>query len=63
MEQRQEWREKSGGVLEEAEETGAENEVEDAIEDVGEIGADGEGSCELAAGAGVARAAACWAVA
>ena len=60
MQQRREWREKSGGVLEELE-TGkavvdAEgvNEVEDGAEDVGEIDGNGEGSDEIAAGADVA---------
>jgi hypothetical protein len=56
MEQRREWREKSGGVLKEGKELeDAEevNEVEDEAEDVGEAGANCEGSHEIAAGAGV----------
>jgi len=51
MEQRREWREKSGGVLKEAEDV---DEVKEGIEDACKIGADGEGSHEIAVGAGVA---------
>ena len=64
--QRREWREKSGGVLKagkELEEVEEVNEVEDGIEDVGKIGANGEGSHEIAGGTGVATAALVWTVA
>jgi hypothetical protein len=57
MEQRREWREKSGGVLKEGKELeDAEevSEVEDEAEDVGEVGANCEGSHEIAVAAGVA---------
>jgi hypothetical protein len=66
MQQRREWREKSGGVIEEGEEAEDIEEVreaEEVAEDVGEIDANGEGSHEIAAGAGVAAAAAFWSVA
>ena len=58
MEQRREWREKSGGVLKEGKELeDAEDvnevEVEDEAEDVGEVGANCEGSHEIVVGAGV----------
>jgi hypothetical protein len=52
MEQRREWREKSGGVLKEGEELEDPEEVNEA-EDVGEAGANCEGSHEIAVGAGV----------
>jgi len=45
MEQRREWREKSGGVLKEAEDV---DEVKEGIEDAGKIGADGEGYVRFA---------------
>jgi hypothetical protein len=70
MQQRRECREKSGGVLEEVGEgKGVENveevrEVGDRTEDPREIdGGNGEGSLEIADGAGVAAAAAFWSVA
>jgi hypothetical protein len=55
MQQRREWREKSGGVLEaaagmEAKDVGEVGEVEDGTEDAGKIGANGESSLEIAAG-------------
>jgi len=53
MEQRREWREKSGGVLKEGKELEDPEEVNEA-EDVGEVGANCEGSHEIAVGAGVA---------
>jgi hypothetical protein len=56
MEQRRQWREKSGGVLKEGKELeDAEevNEVEDEAEEVGEVGANCEGSHEIAVGVGV----------
>ena len=46
MQQRREWREKSGGVLEEVDEA---NEAEDGTEDVGEIDANGEGVAAVVA--------------
>ena len=52
MEQRREWREKSGGVLKEGEELEDPEEVNEA-EGVGEVGANCEGSHEIAVGAGV----------
>lgn len=64
MQQRREWREKSGGVLKEGkelEDAEEANEVEDEAEDVGEVCANGEGSHEIAAGAGVGADAVLWA--
>ena len=64
MEQRREWREKSGGVLKEGKELeDAEevNEVEDEAGDAGEVGANCEGSHEIAVGAGVGAIAGFWA--
>jgi hypothetical protein len=67
MQQRREWREKSGGVLEEGEE--AEDieevsEVGDGGEDAREIdGGNDEGSFEIADGSGGAAAVAFWSVA
>ena len=67
MQQRREWREKSGGVLEEIEAGEAVEDVEEAgevnevCEAVGEIDFGGEGSHDIAAGAGVTEAAAFWA--
>jgi hypothetical protein len=69
MQQRREWREKSGGVLEgveegeEVEDIEEVRETEEVTEDVGEIDANGEGSHEILAGAGIAAAAAVWTVA
>jgi hypothetical protein len=70
MQQRREWREKSGGVLEGVEEG---EEVENA-EEVGEVGdgaedargiddGNGESSLEIADGAGIGGAAVAWTVA
>ena len=69
MQQRREWREKSGGVLEgveegeEAEDIEEVRETEEVTEDVGEIDANGEGSDEIADGAGIGGAAVVWSVA
>jgi len=57
MQQRREWREKSGGVLEgvaegmEATDVGEVGEAEDGAEDAGKIGASVESSLKIAAGA------------
>jgi hypothetical protein len=69
MQQRRECREKSGGVLEvvdEGEEAGnveETREVEEVCEGVGEIDSGGEGSFEIAAGAGAGGTAGAWTVA
>lgn len=62
MQQRREWREKSGGVLKESKELEDAEEVNEVeAEDVGEVGADCEGSHEIAVGAGVGADAVLWA--
>src|SRR5580704_4347496 len=69
MQQRREWRGKSGGVLggveegEEVEDIEEVRETEEVTEDVGEIDANGEGSDEIADGAGIGGAAVVWSVA
>jgi hypothetical protein len=66
MQQRREWREKSGAVLEgvaegmEAKDVEEVGEVEDGTEDAGKIGANGEGSHKIVAGAGAGGAAGAW---
>src|ERR1700723_4677906 len=68
MQQRREWREKSGGVLEgveegeEVEDIEEVRETEEVTEDVGEIDANGEGSDEIADGAGIGGGSGVWAV-
>jgi hypothetical protein len=66
MEQRREWREKSGGVLEgvEIEDVEEVSEVGDGAEDVGKIDdGNSEGSLKIGDGADVAGAAVVWTIA